>query len=172
MSRHPFRLAALLLPLIASCSRSEPSKVCTQMACSASAVVTTKVAPADAADGVHTFTIEADAETKRCTVQLASPQRPEFAKCDGNVQLSLGPKMRSTQVASPVPGAVGYTEVPVAGEFQWRAAVYGQPKKVRIVHTFQGRTIIDRTTTPKYADTWPNGPGCEPACPTSTETWP
>lgn len=163
-------LAAIALAVsIGGCS-TKPNKVCTQMACSASAQIKTKVTPAEAADGVHTFTLDADGVTKTCTVKLAAPQRPEFATCDGNVALRFGPVMRGETVTA-VPGMVGYTEVPVPGEFEWQATVYGQPKSVKIVHTFQGKTILERTATPKYADTWPNGPGCEPACPTSTEVW-
>ena len=68
------------------------------------------------------------------------------------------------EMEGPVPGTVGVTVRPVLGQFEWAFEVFGTPTQIHIVHTHDGATVLDRTTSPTYVDDRHNGPGCEPTC--------
>jgi hypothetical protein len=139
------------------------------MACLDRATVTAKLSPEQARLGTHGFALTIDGRSETCTVEFSNERETAYGKCSGAIELFLGPAMQGQEFAAE--GAVGYTEVPIPGEFRWQLSISGQPAKVRVVHTQGEQTIVDREATFVYAEHRPNGPGCEPVCHGATVDW-
>jgi hypothetical protein len=165
------RLVATLALAVGAphCSKRSADRPCTELPCSSAAALRATLTPAAATVGEHVFALEVDGIASTCTAQLTSLTALAHGRCTSNAGVHIGPVMRSKEMR--VAGMVGYTEEPVPGQFEWSLTVYGQPQRVRVVHTTGGRTIVDRTASLTYQATRPNGPGCEPVCQAASETW-
>jgi len=165
----------VVVSLVSSCAgggNAPPAPPCTLLPCSDSVSITAQLTAEQARAGQHVFSVTSDAATVRCELAHTDAASRADAQCVGSVSLSLGPRMETVEVPSPVPGTVMITERAVPGVFEWRAEVYGQPASVRVVHELDGVVLRDQTAAPTYTATRPNGPACDPECHTAAVTWP
>jgi hypothetical protein len=150
-------------------------RVCTEMACSDSATITTKLTPAGAPAGKHEFALEVDGVAQTCTVELTDTTQLTHASCTGSSTiLWLGPAMRGVDTEMEVGGkpVVMHTEEPIPGEFEWQLSLLGTPAKVHVVHSFAGNVLVDQTAElSSYEEHRPNGEGCEPVCKAASVEW-
>lgn len=144
-------------------------RACTEMACHDSATITTKLSAAGAPLGTHAFALEIDGVAKTCTVEFVAETETADGKCSDGVQLVFGPAMQGKELA--MDGVVGYTEEPIPGEFRWALTMEGQPAQVHVIHTHEGRTIVDQSASLIYSEYRPNGAGCEPVCHNAQANW-
>jgi hypothetical protein len=151
------------------------SRVCTEMACSDSATIETKLTAAGAPLGKHEFAIEVDGVAQTCSVEFTVATQLAYASCSApGTSLWLGPVMRGVTVPIEVDGksTVMHGEEPIAGEFQWQLALFGTPAKAHVVHSFAGNTLLDQTAElSSYTEHRPNGEGCEPVCKQTSVQW-
>ncbi|WP_146157761.1 hypothetical protein [Enhygromyxa salina] len=148
--------------------KGEP-RMCTSMGCADLAEITTQLTAAGGALGSHAFAIEVDGEAKTCTVEFTSETEAAYGKCSDGVELRFGPAMQGREMT--MDGAVGYTEDPIPGQFQWQLSFHGQPAKVHVVHTHADQTIVDASAAFVYTEHRPNGAGCEPVCKSAAIEW-
>ena len=177
------RAAALTFALLASAGCQHTSsggsggqrdddqpRICTEMACFDQASITTKLSAAGAPLGTHEFALEIDGAAQTCTVDFEVETETADATCSGEgTSLRLGPAMRGIEMQ--MDGAVGYTEEPIPGEFEWQLSLSGTPKSVHVVHTHAGAPILDQKASFSYAELRPNGEGCEPVCQAASLDW-
>ena len=57
------------------------------------------------------------------------------------------------------------------GRFELFVSVAGTPQVPRVSVASAGAPVADRTFTPQYTVSRPNGPDCEPECRQWTGTW-
>jgi hypothetical protein len=144
-------------------------RACTEMGCSDSAMITAKLSPAGAPLGTHSFALEIDGKPQTCTVEFTREIETAHGQCPEGAFLLFGPAMQGTETS--MDGVVGYTEEPIPGEFRWQLTIFGQPTKVHVVHTHDGKTILDQAASLTYTDFRPNGPECEPVCKSANVEW-
>jgi hypothetical protein len=174
---------AVALPLVGCSSRvpgqgsssssKAKAKACTERACHSSASIHARVPEASAGKGAHAFAIEADGVRRTCQLAYVPSGAPVSATCDGEgaVELTFGPLMKMVPAPASVPGTVGVAQTPVAGEFAWDLTIQGEPSRVHVTHTLDGKPVLDRTASPTYKESRPNGDDCPPVCRQATETW-
>jgi hypothetical protein len=137
---------------------------CTEIGCVDGLSVAGGLPAEHATAGSHRFTLELDGTSHVCTAELTGPiVSPIEGTCDGELGLRLSPVTEMVEMEGPVPGTVGVT-FRLPGQYEWTLEVFGTPAQVHIVHTHDGVTVLDQTTSPTYANHQPNGPGCEPTC--------
>ena len=144
-------------------------RICTEMACSNQATITSTVTGVEPPLGTHTFELEIDDVKHTCTAELAVATEAVEADCSDGVSLRLGPVMRG--VEHQMDGVVGYTEEPIPGQFQWALTVPQTPKSAHLVHRYADAVALEQTATFEYTEHRPNGDGCEPVCQTASVTW-
>ena len=151
----------------------EPTpRMCTEMACSDSATIKTKLTAAGAPLGKHDFVLEVDGTAQACTAEFTVATQLAHATCSGNASVWIGPEMRSIVEELPAQGVVSVREEPIAGEFAWQASVMGTPAKVHVIHTHDGKVLLDQTAEfANYTEFRPNGEGCEPVCKAAGVEW-
>jgi hypothetical protein len=152
-------------------AKPDISRACTEMACSDTATIDTKLTPAGAPAGTHEFALEVDGVAQTCTLEFTVTTQITHATCSGsNASLWLGPAMRG--VDKQMDGVVMHTEEPLAGEFAWQLSLFGTPAKVHVVHRHAGNVLLDQTAElSSYAEHRPNGEGCEPVCKAASIEW-
>lgn len=152
-------------------AQSQPGeRVCTMIGCAASVVVEASLSAQDAAVGEHRIALEVDGVAQTCTLRHTDATQTSNGSCTGGFSVSIGPVFETRTVESSVPGTVAAEIAPVAGRFVLRLEASETPASVHFVHTFSGRTVLDRTVRPTYETVYPNGAGCEPGCRQSRTT--
>jgi hypothetical protein len=140
-----------------------PGGACRQRGCDTSRVeLRGPLAPADAALGTHTFTVVADGRSTTCDVEVTSTAARALEHCPFALIASVGPTMKVVETREG--DVVAAREEPVPGMFKWSVRLGGEPARVRVVHRFEGRTVLDAAPELRYAPDYPNGPACPPAC--------
>jgi hypothetical protein len=181
----PARVVPVVLSLgallaVAGCRHIEPdsgsstgggdtSRTCTEIGCGDAATITTKLSPAGAPLGTHSFALEVDGAPQTCNVDFKTETETAYAECSGGASLLFGPAMQGKEQS--MDGVVSYTEEPIPGEFRWQLTLQGQPAKVHVVHSHGSSTILDQTADLTYTDHRPNGPHCEPVCKSASVEW-
>lgn len=140
--------------------------------CTDQANITAQLTAEQARAGEHRFSIVADGTTVHCQLTHTNAGEPAYAQCDGAVSLSLGPRMETVEVPSPVPGTVMATSRAVPGAFEWSASITGRPASLQVIHELDGVVLRDQTVAPTYTPTRPNGEGCDPECQVALIAWP
>lgn len=149
-------------------------RMCTEMACSDSATIDTKLTVAGAPPGKHEFALEVDGVAQTCAVEFTVTTQITHATCSGSgASLWLGPAMRgvTTEMEVGGQGVVMHSEEPIPGEFAWQLSLFGTPAKVHVVHNHAGKVLLDQTAEFSYGEHRPNGEGCEPVCKAASVEW-
>jgi hypothetical protein len=150
------------------------TRACTEMGCSDAATIDTRLTAAGAPLGKHEFALEVDGVAQTCTVEFTVLTQLAYASCSGPATLWFGPVMRGVETQMEVDGqaTVIHTEEPVPGQFSWQLSLLGTPAKAHVVHSHDGKVLLDRTAEfDNYIDHRPNGEGCEPVCKLASIPW-
>ncbi|WP_437925236.1 hypothetical protein WMF37_40215 [Sorangium sp. So ce291] len=60
---------------------------------------------------------------------------------------------------------------PIPGQFVQGITVHGTPARVDVVVRRDGAAVGERSFTPEYQTSTPNGEGCGPACRGDAQEW-
>lgn len=113
--------------------------------------------------GDHTMTVMAEGRTATCRFTVpAGGTTSASVDCGSQIGLVLFPRANCTEVRNG--SAVSQSCTPIAGEYVVQLSVQGTPASVRVVLELGGMVLLDRSFTPAYQETRPNGPGCPPVC--------
>jgi hypothetical protein len=152
-------LMALVLLSLAGCT-----KTCTEIGCFDQFFVRVANEDGSYTPGTHVLEVTADGVLLSCTFPLppdtvggggiASPV------CSPGLDVFAGPLANCTTSSNAT--TVSQTCTPIEGTIQEQITVNGTPATVRLRQTVDGSVVFDRTITPTYKSSRPNGPGCEP----------
>lgn len=124
-------------------------KACTQMGCTNGLQLSVNP-DYDWKNGIYAFEFYLDGKNVKCTGAL--PLKP----CEKGPSLSCnkdGVMITESGCALP-PSAQGFGDIQIEG----------QPRRVLVRITRNGKPVVTRTVVPKYQTFTPNGPGCGPVC--------
>lgn len=144
--------AAVLLPiaatLLGACEEgTESEKACTTMGCSSG--FTVALHAQEWREGEYQVMITADDRTILCTAKLPLPKTFPQSTCNA---------------ADVMLGTSG-SELPFTEQSLYEVRFSNTyPSKVTILVSRDSTKLAEKTFTPEYATSQPNGPGCEPTC--------
>jgi hypothetical protein len=149
-TRAPTLVLLSLLWLIPGCSGDLGGGACTQIGCTDGlqvGLVPSEGWPA----GQYVFSIETDGAMQSCSgnLPLLPCENGSSLTCQGPALASIG-----ESGCALAPSAHGFAGI----SFQ------GMPKNVVVRIERDGAVIADRTLSPTYVTTQPNGPDCGPTC--------
>jgi hypothetical protein len=146
------------IPGLGCASSSPPQTGCTEIGCNDGLTVT--FAPNSGwAPGSYRFVVDIDGQTTTCEGMLP------LKDCD------VGPSLQ----CSPASGRLGIGESGCAlppAQQGFSELHLGVPpaQSVTITVSRDGSELVQKTLTPQYKTSQPNGPNCEPVCQTASET--
>jgi hypothetical protein len=148
-------------------------KACNEMGCIDSFSITTATANKSWAAGEYTLELAVDGNAVSCAYNWTNT--PEvggggvFVQCSPTVSVSIDPVAICTETRHG--GVVSQRCTPAPGQFTQRLAIGGTPTRVDVVVRRDGALLGERSFTPAYRTSYPNGEGCEPACRQDTQDW-
>jgi hypothetical protein len=161
-------LIAAVLVSLAGCT-----KTCTEIGCGDQLHVGVANEDGSYTPGTHLLEVTADGVLLSCTFPLppgtAAGGAIASPLCSPGLQLFAHPLAHCTTSATAT--TVSQTCTPIEGTIQEQITVNGTPATVRLRQTVDGTVIFDRTITPTYKSSQPNGPGCEPICRQASAEW-
>ncbi len=127
-----------------SSSGSGGGRACTEIGCVDAFTLTLRTSDGSAPVGDHTIDLQVDKLSLLCTFSILGIPSDTTVRCSPRVTVHLS----ST----------------IAGRFVEQVSVMGSPAAVRIIQRLGDVVLLDRSFSPAYRKTQPNGPGCDPIC--------
>lgn len=149
------------------------SKACTLIGCHDQFSATVTASSAEFPAGEHTVTVTTEAGTMSCSfvvpLEMTAGGGVKAPSCMPGLTVSVGPGTVCTEM---VDGGVRSLRCdPIPGQLKETISVSGAPSSVRVQQSVAGTTILDRSVTPTYNESRPNGPGCDPLCRQAGVEW-
>jgi hypothetical protein len=156
--------------LASGCLRS---KMCTEIGCQSQVHVTVTSADGSIPAGSHVLDATVDGVTLSCAFQVPLVVLPGGGtvgpECPVGLRVSIGQARTCTETVTGT--ARSLSCVPIPGQFLEDITIVGNPTQISIRLSVDGAVVLDRTETPSYQSTEPNGPGCDPACQQASAEW-
>jgi hypothetical protein len=140
--------------------KPEP-KACTKIGCSSSLDVTFNPGKVGFAKGTYTIEAEADGKKGQCETKLPLPaclkegvKAGLNTRCSGDLPLTLEQPPCAEKDAPPTLGVLKIGDAP-------------KGVKVKVINN--KKPYGEQTISPKYKESRPNGPECDPVCKQGTE---
>jgi hypothetical protein len=167
-------VAALAGLALASCSASPfSSGACTEIGCIDQFHATVTSASGAVPNGTHVLTVTADGATASCTFsvpgQTSAGGGTFQPQCPPPILAAITRAQSCTTTQTSTTSSVQCTPIP--DHFAEEISISGAPVTLHVSLTVNGAVVLDRTTTPSYVATRPNGPGCEPLCHQASASW-
>jgi hypothetical protein len=168
------QLACVVLSAGAAMAGCFTSKICSLIGCQDQFHATIANTNGSFPSGTQVLDVTADGVTVSCTFQVP----PATAQPGGSTvapECPSGLRVFIAQATTCTPTQTGSTTslgcVPIAGHFFEDVTVSGKPAQLRVRLTVDGAVALDRSETPVYHASQPNGPGCEPICQQASADW-
>ena len=149
------------------------SKTCTLRGCQDQFHATVASTDGSIPSGMHVVDVTADGVTISCTFQVPLVQQPGGGtvapQCPQGLNVFIG--QASTCTETDTASSKSLTCVPIAGHFFEDITVTGKPTQLHVRLTVNGVAVLDRSETPGYTQSQPNGPTCNPVCQQADSQW-
>lgn len=146
---------------------------CTAIGCADSFSITTATADNSWAAGEYALDLSMDGNEVSCAYSWTNTPQPGgggvFVQCGPTVTVSIDPSTRCTETSDG--DSVSQFCTPIPGQFKQLLTIQGTPARVDVVVRRDGAVVGERSFTPKYQISYPNGEGCGPACRGDTQDW-
>jgi hypothetical protein len=166
-------VAGVVLAAGAALAGCFTSKTCGLVGCWDQFHATVASADGSIPSGTHVLDVTADGMTVSCTFQvplaMQSGGGTVAPQCPQGLGVFIG--QASTCTETDTGSSKSQTCVPIAGHFFEDITVIGKPTQLHVRLTVDGATLLDRTETPGYQTSEPNGPGCDPVCHQASAQW-
>ncbi|WP_437785783.1 hypothetical protein [Sorangium sp. So ce1097] len=160
------------LATIAAASGCVP-KQCTEIGCIDGFSITTATADKRWAPGEYALGIAVDGAELSCAYTWTNTPQVGgggvFVQCSPAVTVSVDPVTRCTETSDG--DSVSQSCTPIPGQFTQRIAVQGTPVRVDVVVQRDGAVVGERSFTPAYRSSYPNGEDCGPVCRQDAQDW-
>jgi hypothetical protein len=165
-------LALAALGVAGSCELGT-SKACTARGCVDQFRASISSADGNVPQGAHAVEVMADGVRSSCTFQVPLDQVPgggmATPSCPSDLWVLIVQEHDCTE--STQGNAKVLTCTPIPGRYTEEITVMGRPESVRVRVTVDGAVVLDRTESPSYEESRPNGPGCDPLCHQASVKW-
>ncbi|WP_437477465.1 hypothetical protein WME75_28365 [Sorangium sp. So ce1014] len=166
------KAAALFAGLTLIAAPGCVTKQCTEMGCADGFSITAATADKSWAAGEYTLDLVVDGSKVSCAYSWTNTPQPGggvFVRCSPTVSVSIQPVTRCTETSDR--DSVSQSCVPIPGQFTQLLAIQGTPARVDVVARRDGAALGERSFTPGYQTSYPNGEDCAPACRQATQDW-
>ncbi|AUX20343.1 hypothetical protein SOCEGT47_008110 [Sorangium cellulosum] len=168
------KAAALVAGLAVTAAASGcATKQCTEMGCVNSFSILTGTADKSWPAGEYTLELTVDGDAVSCAYRWTNTPQPGgggvFVQCSPTVMVSVNPVTTCTETRDS--DSVSQSCTPVPGQFTQGIAIHGTPARVDVVARRDGAVLGERSFTPEYKTSYPNGEGCPPACRGDAQRW-
>ncbi|MGK4007340.1 hypothetical protein WMF31_32260 [Sorangium sp. So ce1036] len=166
--------AALVVGLAMTAAMSGcAAKQCTGMGCVDSFTIAAVTADKSWPAGEYTLELTVDGDEVSCAYGWTNTPQPGgggvFVQCSPTVMVSVNPVTTCTETRDG--DSVSQSCTPVPGQFTQLLAIHGTPARVDVVARRDGAVLGERSFTPEYRTSYPNGEGCAPACRGDAQHW-
>jgi hypothetical protein len=173
MNRGASGLLALVTIAILAPAHTSCSKTCTEIGCLTQFTAGISAAEASLPAGTHRIDVTADGALLSCTFAFPLETLPGGGlvspRCSPGLAASVGSAVECTEVITS--SAKSLRCVPIPDQIQESVQVTGTPSLVTVEQSVGGIAILQRSATPVYENSQPNGPGCEPICRQASAHW-
>lgn len=148
------------------------TKQCTEIGCIDAFTITTATADKGWAAGEYTLELTVDGDEVSCAYRW--PDAPQagsgtVVQCSPTVTVSVIPVTTCTETTDG--DSVSQSCTPVPGQFTQLLTIQGTPARVDVAVRRDGAPLGERSFTPAYQTSYPNGKDCPPACRQDAQTW-
>ncbi|WP_441288035.1 hypothetical protein ACSRUE_39245 [Sorangium sp. KYC3313] len=148
-------------------------KSCTEIGCSDGFSITAATADKRWAAGEYTLEVAVDGDKVSCAYSWTNTPTVGgggvFVRCSPTVSVAVNAVTICTETRRG--DAVSQSCVPAPGQFTQQLAIQGTPARVDVVVRRDGALVGERSFTPAYRTSYPNGEDCEPACRQDAQDW-
>ncbi|XYH95022.1 hypothetical protein ACMHYB_45555 [Sorangium sp. So ce1128] len=148
-------------------------KECTEIGCSDGFSITAATADKSWAAGDYTLELAVDGDKVSCAYSWTNTPTVGggglFVQCSPTVAVSIDAVTTCTDTRRG--NSVSRSCTPVPGQFTQLLTIRGTPARVDVVARRDGALLGERSFTPEYRTSYPNGEGCEPACRGDAQDW-
>ncbi|WP_437291324.1 hypothetical protein [Sorangium sp. So ce406] len=170
-SRNAFALVAVLATSAAAYGCVTLG--CSEADCNDNFSIITTTADRTWAAGEYALEISVDGDEVSCSYTWTNPPEPGgsgvFVQCSEAVAVSVNAAMRCTVTTNG--GAISQSCTPSPGHSVQGITVRGTPARVDVVVRRDGDVIGERSFTPRYQVSYPNGEACGPECRGDAQEW-
>jgi hypothetical protein len=167
------QLLALLALLLVAAGQVSCSKTCTEIGCQTQFTGVISASSASLPAGTHRIDVTADGVLLSCSFAFPLETLPSGAlvgpRCSPGLMASVGPAQQCTPFTTAE--AKGLRCVPIPDQIRETVQIIGTPSVIAIEQSVDGVVILQRSSSPTYVESQPNGPGCEPICHQATSEW-
>jgi hypothetical protein len=149
------------------------TKECTEIGCADGFSIAAATADKSWAAGEYALELSVDGNAVSCAYSWTNtPQAGGggmFVQCSPTVTVWIEPVTRCMETSHG--DAVSQSCTPISGQFTQRVTIDGTPDRVDVVVRRDGAVLGERSFTPEYKTSYPNGEGCGPACRGDAQEW-
>ncbi|WP_433936711.1 hypothetical protein AB3662_18765 [Sorangium cellulosum] len=146
---------------------------CTEVGCDDNFSIITTTADRTWAAGEYALDLSVDGDEVSCSYTWTDTPQPGgggvFVQCSETVTVSINAAMRCTVTTNG--GAISQSCTPIPGQSVQGITVRGTPARVDVVVRRDGDVIGERSFTPRYQVSYPNGEACGPECRGDAQEW-
>ncbi|MGK3959436.1 hypothetical protein WMF01_02550 [Sorangium sp. So ce1667] len=146
---------------------------CTEVGCDDSFSIITTTADKSWAAGEYALELSVDGDEVSCSYTWTNTPLPGgggmFVQCSPTVMVSIDTFGRCTELSDG--DSVSQSCTPIPGQFAQGITVQGTPARVDVVVRRDGELIAERSFTPEYQASYPNGEECGPECRGDAQDW-
>lgn len=166
-------IAVVALGAAAGCKRSQPTPTslrwCHMIGCHSGLRIRVAKGAHGFPLGTHKIAVTAGDATLACSFVFDAPV--VATGLEPKVQCVPGLSLTFEMLVTCTDGSAEQVCMTTPGEFNEILEVAGTPGVVRVRQTADGTVVLDRTVTPSYITTQPNGPECSPICHQASLDW-
>jgi hypothetical protein len=140
------------------------SQTCGAVGCADRFHATVVSTAGDVPSGRHVVEVTADGTTTSCTFQVPPHAESSAVTVGGECPSGLAVFIGRGNTCTETEAASSSGRTCSSVNFFEDISVSGRPTQLRVRLTVDGVVMFDRTETPAYNPTEPNGPGCPPTC--------
>ncbi|HSS39337.1 MAG TPA: hypothetical protein VLT58_11255 [Polyangia bacterium] len=121
------------------------------------------------ASGKYRVGVTANGSTTFCSFSFPPDPALQNEPCSAGFTLTVAPSQSCASTETD--GARTLQCQPIAGKFTETITVEGTPQSVEVQEWVDGTSVFDKTISPTYGLTQPNGPACGPSCKQAAVAW-
>ncbi|KYF78657.1 hypothetical protein BE17_08245 [Sorangium cellulosum] len=146
---------------------------CSEVGCDDSFSIITTTADKSWAAGEYALELSVDGEQVSCSYTWTNmPQTGGggmFVACSPTVTVSIDTFRRCTETSDG--DSVSQSCTPIPGQLAQGIKIQGTPARVDVVVRRDGAVVGERSFTPEYQSSYPNGEACGPECRGDAQDW-
>ncbi|WP_437753566.1 hypothetical protein [Sorangium sp. So ce1389] len=146
---------------------------CTEVGCDDSFSIITTTADKSWAEGEYALELSVDGDEVSCSYTWTNtPQAGGggmFVQCSPSIIVSINTFMQCTETSDG--DSVSQSCTPIPGKLAQGIKIQGTPARVDVVVRRDGAVVGERSFTPEYQTSYPNGEACGPECRGDAQDW-